>query len=76
MEYVLVALIAIAFSLLVLGALTGRVKMTNCCSIADPTKDLRMRAAYEDDTKSGASYDDLAAREQADETHAPNPPNA
>lgn len=33
---------------LVYGGLTGRVTMTSCCSIADPRRDLRMRAAFED----------------------------
>ena len=34
---------------LVYGGLTGRVRLTSCCSVADPRKDLRMRAAFEDD---------------------------
>ncbi len=27
----------------VVGGLTGRVRAKSCCSIADPTRDLRMR---------------------------------
>lgn len=54
MNYVLAALTAIAFALVLVGAITGRIKITNCCSIADPSKDLRMRAAYEDDQADGA----------------------
>ena len=34
---------------LVFGGLTGRVRMSSCCAVADPSKDLRMRAAFEDD---------------------------
>lgn len=33
---------------LVYGGLTGRVRMTSCCAVADPTKDLRMRGAFEE----------------------------
>lgn len=49
MPYILAALMAVALSLLILGAVTGQVKMSTCCSVADPSKDLRMRAAYEGD---------------------------
>jgi hypothetical protein len=31
---------------LVVGAVTGHVKLTSCCSIADPRCDLRMREAF------------------------------
>jgi len=34
--------------LLVYGGLTGRVRLTSCCAVADPSKDLRMRGAFED----------------------------
>ena len=34
---------------LVYGGLTGRVRLSSCCAVADPRKDLRMRAAFEDD---------------------------
>jgi hypothetical protein len=34
---------------LVYGGVTGRVRLSACCAIADPTRDLRMRAAFEDD---------------------------
>jgi hypothetical protein len=40
---VLVFLVALVY-----GGLAGRVRMTSCCSIADPRRDLRMRAAFED----------------------------
>jgi hypothetical protein len=47
MPYVLGAL-AIAFlALMVLGAATGRVKMNGCCTVTDPSRDLRMRDAFE-----------------------------
>ena len=29
--------------LLVVGGITGRVRTTDCCSIADPTRDARMQ---------------------------------
>ncbi len=35
--------------LLVDGGLTGRVRLTSCCAVADPRRDLRMRAAFEDE---------------------------
>jgi hypothetical protein len=35
--------------ILVYGGLTGRIRLTSCCAVADPRKDLRMRAAFEDD---------------------------
>jgi hypothetical protein len=31
---------------LVVGGVTGRVQVSSCCSIADPSRDLRMRSAY------------------------------
>jgi hypothetical protein len=34
---------------LVVGGLTGHVKLTSCCSIADPRCDVRMREAFLDD---------------------------
>ena len=40
---VLLVLYALAY-----GALTGRVRLSACCSVADPSKDLRMRAAFAD----------------------------
>lgn len=39
-------------SLLVVGSLTGRVRVKPCCA-ADPRHDLRMRAAFEDDPDAG-----------------------
>jgi hypothetical protein len=40
---------AVLLVLLVYGGLTGRVRLTSCCAVADPRRDLRMRAAFEDD---------------------------
>ena len=40
---------------LVYGGLTGRVRLTSCCAVADPSRDLRMRAAFEDDDHSLSS---------------------
>jgi hypothetical protein len=39
--------LGLALLFLVIGALTGRVKVSSCCASADPAKDLRMRAAFE-----------------------------
>jgi hypothetical protein len=35
--------------LLLVGAVTGRVKATSCCGIADPRRDARMRDAFADE---------------------------
>ena len=32
---------------LFIGAITGRVKMTNCCSAGDPSQDLRMNPKFD-----------------------------
>ncbi len=34
---------------LVYGGLTGRVRLTSCCAVADPRRDLRMRGAFDDE---------------------------
>ena len=49
MEYLLGGIVLAFLLLLVLGAATGRADLRSCCSIADPSRDLRMRAAYEAD---------------------------
>ncbi|MBC7633498.1 hypothetical protein [Aeromicrobium sp.] len=49
MEIVIAGLIALALVALVVGALSGRVRLTSCCTTADPARDLRMRAAFEND---------------------------
>jgi len=33
---------------MVVGALTGRVQARQCCAVADPHRDLRMSAAFDD----------------------------
>ena len=43
-RYLVATPLVIFIVLLVVGALTGRVQVRNCCSIADPSKDLRMTA--------------------------------
>jgi hypothetical protein len=47
---VLLFLVALAY-----GGLTGRVRLSSCCAVADPARDLRMRAAFEDDETSDRS---------------------
>lgn len=49
MEYLLGGIVLAFLLLLVLGAATGRADLRSCCSVADPSRDLRMRAAYEAD---------------------------
>jgi len=41
--YLLGGFAATFLVLLVVGGITGRVRATNCCSIADPTRDARMQ---------------------------------
>ena len=48
MTYALAALVVLPVIVLVVAALTGRANVRSCCSISDPAKDLRMRAAFED----------------------------
>ena len=40
---------------LVYGGITGRITMSSCCAVADPAKDLRMRAAFQDAESSSTS---------------------
>lgn len=47
MQIVLAVIATVPVAVLLLGALSGRVRLTNCCSVADPSKDLRMRAAFD-----------------------------
>ena len=47
MPYVIGALAVGFLAVLILGAVTGRVRMSACCTVADPKRDLRMRDAYE-----------------------------
>jgi hypothetical protein len=49
MVYVLGGAVLVFLVVLAYGGLTGRVRMTSCCAVADPRRDLRMRAAFEDD---------------------------
>jgi len=37
---------------LVYGGITGRIRLTSCCAVADPRRDLRMRAAFDDEARS------------------------
>ena len=49
MEFVAGAVVLVLALILVIGALTRRVEVTSCCSLGDPARDLRMRAAFEHD---------------------------
>ncbi len=48
MAYVFGVPALIFLVVVVVGGLTGRIRLTSCCTVADPRRDLRMRAAYED----------------------------
>jgi hypothetical protein len=47
MPYVLGTLAALVLAFTIAGAITGRIRMSSCCTIADPSRDLRMRDAFE-----------------------------
>ena len=47
MPYVLGALAVASLGFMILGAMTGRITMSACCTVADPSRDLRMRDAFE-----------------------------
>jgi hypothetical protein len=49
MTWVIAALVMVPVVALVFGAVTGRTRVSSCCSVADPTKDLRMRGAFGED---------------------------
>ncbi len=49
MAWVLGLLPLVFLALLILGAVTGRVSVTSCCAVGDASRDLRMRAAFEDE---------------------------
>lgn len=49
MADVLGVVVAVVGVLLVVGGITGRIKIRSCCGIADPRNDLRMRQAFEDE---------------------------
>ena len=42
-QYILGGAVVVFLVLLVVGAVTGRVHVRGCCSIAEPGRDLRMR---------------------------------
>ncbi len=48
MADVIGGLAGLVLVVLLLGGLTGRVKLRSCCAITDPSRDPRMRAAFED----------------------------
>ena len=52
MAYVLGIVAAVFLIVLVLAAVTGRLRLGSRCAVADPSKDLRMRAAFEGDDAS------------------------
>jgi hypothetical protein len=53
MAYVFGVPVLLFLLTLAYGGLTGRVRLTSCCAVADPRRDLRMRAAFEDEPSGG-----------------------
>lgn len=49
LQYLVGGVVIVFLVLLILGAVTGRVKSRSCCSVADPRQDLRMRGAFDDE---------------------------
>ena len=47
MVIVLGVLVVVFLAALLIGAVTGRVKITSCCAVADPRCDARMRGAFD-----------------------------
>jgi hypothetical protein len=62
--------------LLVYGGLSGRVRLTSCCAIADPSTDLRMRGAFEDLESDPRSSLGSSAGRTAAGGPTPGPPGA
>ena len=56
------ALVLAFVVLLVVGGLTGRVKLRSCCGIADPRNDARMRGAFEDEITPASTADSSQRR--------------
>lgn len=46
MAYVFAIPVLLVLCTLAYGGLTGRIRMSSCCSVADPSKDLRVRGAF------------------------------
>ncbi|MGZ5385265.1 MAG: hypothetical protein ACXWH0_14960 [Acidimicrobiia bacterium] len=46
LSYLIAAVVLASLLALVVGAVTGRVRVQSCCTAADPAKDLRMRDAF------------------------------
>jgi hypothetical protein len=51
--------------LLLVGAVTGRVKVTSCCGIADPRRDARMRDAFADEASPHSGAPSIASRAES-----------
>lgn len=49
MKFVFGVPVALFLITLVIGGLTGRVRLTSCCTVADPRKDLRMASAFQEE---------------------------
>jgi hypothetical protein len=46
MQYLIAVPLIVFVVALIVGALTGRVKVGTCCAASDPRRDLRMRDAF------------------------------
>ncbi len=49
MTWVIASVLMVPVVVLIFGAVTGRIRVSSCCSVADPSKDLRMRGAFGED---------------------------
>jgi hypothetical protein len=47
--YIVAGVVVLFLVVIVAAAATGRARVQSCCGVADPAKDLRMRAAFIDD---------------------------
>ncbi len=61
MHYVLGGLAFALLAVIVVGGLTGRVRMNSCCSVPIE-RDLRMRGAFEDEQGTSAGSSDQSGR--------------
>ena len=67
MAYVVGVMAAVFVIVLLWAVVTGRVRIGSCCAVADPAKDLRMRAAFDDDQHSVPLSRQAKASSQAED---------
>ena len=62
MGYAIAVLVALFASILIVGAISGRVKVRSCCSVP-PEHDVRIKNALRDDAARAASNEALSSRD-------------